>query len=389
MRNILFVNRSMGTGGVERALLNQLYSLDPNEYKIDLLLFNPCGAYLSKLPPYVHVLHPNCLLKCVALTRAESQGHILHFLSRNFFAVCAKIFGSKILYKIILKTQKKLEKYDYAISYQNNIGDRSLYFGCNMFVLDRVIADKKIAWVHADYSGLGLSNEVSDEEYKKFDAVVQVSETMKKKFDSMNIIPKEKSYVVYNRIPIEQILHGANQDIKINRTDFTMVTVCRMDKLKSVYELCEVAQKLKKEKCQFVWYFLGNGPEFERCSKYIIENNLQENVILLGEVENPYPYMKNANLLVSGSVVETFGLTIVESLVIGTPVVAIRYEAICEIINNQNGVIVENFEELKYEIKKCITDTIYYENRKSKTKLLYDYNEVGRKQFVELLDVLK
>lgn len=390
MKKILFVSRTMGTGGIERALLNQLYNLEPYKYKIDLMLFNPCGVYMREIPSYVHVLKSNWLLRCTALSQAETKSHAVQFLCRGFFAVCAKIFGSEKVYKVIFRTIKTLGEYDFAISYQNNIGDKTLYFGCNMFVLNKVIANRKIAWVHADYSGLGLNTVISDKEYKKFDAVVQVSQTMKEKFERLNIIPVSKSFVVYNRIPVDMILAASAEDIEIERVKFTIVTVCRMDKLKSVYELCKVAKWLKHENCKFVWYFLGNGPEYKRCKEYVKNNNLQENVMLMGEIANPYPYIKEADLLVSGSVIETFGLSILEAMILKTPVAAIRYEAIDEIIcSGENGVVAEDFEGLMREIKKCILDSVYYNKRKKHTVLHCDYNRLNQEQFMDMLCTLE
>ena len=46
----------MGLGGAAKALVNALWSLDPQKYEIDLLLFNGEGFNLAYVPPYVNYI---------------------------------------------------------------------------------------------------------------------------------------------------------------------------------------------------------------------------------------------------------------------------------------------------------------------------------------------
>ena len=108
-------------------------------------------------------------------------------------------------------------------------------------------------------------------------------------------------------------------------------------------------------------------------------------VKLLGQKNNPYPYIKNANLFVSGSLSETFGLSILEALVLGTPSIAYRFDAINEVLDDTNGLVVDSFENLGYVIEKLINNNLIYRQLKRNTHVLVDYNKQNAEQFRKIL----
>ena len=57
--------------------------------------------------------------------------------------------------------------------------------------------------------------------------------------------------------------------------------------------------------------------------------------------------------MVSGSLTETFGLSILEALILNTPVAAYRYDAIDEVVHNGvNGVVADSFDDLYLKISE-------------------------------------
>ena len=67
---------------------------------------------------------------------------------------------------------------------------------------------------------------------------------------------------------------------------------------------------------------IGEGPERAFLERRIADLHLGANVVLLGERKNVFPYLRRATALVQPSFFESFGLTLVESLSVGTPIVA-------------------------------------------------------------------
>lgn len=376
-KKILVVGISLKVGGIERALVEQVNSLANKGYYVDLLLFSKSGPYLREVDGRVNVLSDLKLFKYISLTQKEAKNKgFLTFIFRSFFAMIVKIYGFPFFWKFMKLFFVNYGIYDYAISYFQNGNLRSLYCGCNEFVLDKVIAKKKIAWIHSDYILGKICNDYNNLLYKRFDAVVNVSYSMKQKFDNLGIVPTEKSFVVYNRFDSKSCIKKS-MEFKVNRvySPFTIVTVGRLEKGKGIDQLFLIAKELRNRGLKFHWQFIGCGVLDKWCHEFVKEYDLWNYIQLKGQVHNPYPYIREAQLLVSGSLSETFGLSIVESQVLKTPVLAYQYEAIDELISNHyNGIVCNTFGKLQYELEMLITNEEAYSSLKKKTQLLMDYN---------------
>ena len=90
---------------------------------------------------------------------------------------------------------------------------------------------------------------------------------------------------------------------------------------------------------------IGDGPDFEKVKDLVSKYNLKDNVKLIGRRKNPYPYVKAADAFLMCSRYEPFGLVVLESLVLGTPVISTEVASIKEIMNEDYGIITENSEE--------------------------------------------
>ena len=93
--------------------------------------------------------------------------------------------------------------------------------------------------------------------------MVNVSQAMKDKFDTLKIVPMIKSKVVYNRIDEEKIKNKSREVINIPIHKFRIVSVCRIEDMKGISQLCEIAKKLKEQGCDYVWYFVGKGNKLD------------------------------------------------------------------------------------------------------------------------------
>lgn len=386
---ILFVAQSLKIGGIERALVDQLNSMDSLKYSIDLLLFSQTGEYLKELKYQIRLINSNWFLNIVGKTQAESKNNICYFYLRAFFAVIAKIIGSKRLYNFLFKFMRNRGEYDVAVSYVHDGSLKGLYYGCNSFVLNKVIARKKIAWIHSDYIGVGMNCKERDELYSQFDNVVNVSQAMKDKFDTLKIVPEVKTKVVYNRIDYERIISRSIEKLNIeidSDKQFKIVSVCRIEDMKGVMQLCEVAKRLRERKCCFKWFFIGKGNRLDECKRYVNENGLNDYMVFTGALSNPYPYIKVANVFVSGSLSETFGLSLFEAVVLNTVVVAKRYDAIDEVLNDTNGIVVDSFDEIFERIYQLYSDKDFFNEKKHNVHPLMDYNKLNIEQLEQLLN---
>lgn len=220
--------------------------------------------------------------------------------------------------------------------------------------------------------------------YTCFDKIVNVSFAMKKKFDSLHLCPSNRSFVVYNRINIPFIVQKSNEHLNQNNV-FTIVTVSRIEDLKGSLELCQVAKKLSDSHLVFQWLFIGTGVMENICRRYVKALGIGDKVKFVGPKSNPFPYIKNADLFVSGSKTETFGLGIVEALVLGTPVVAKRYDAIDEVMDETSGFVVDSYEEMSCILVNLLSGNDLHERFKFVRPIL-DYNRMNDIHFGKLIE---
>ncbi len=102
--------------------------------------------------------------------------------------------------------------------------------------------------------------------------------------------------------------------------------------------------------------FGGTGADEEAINKKIITENLQNNVLMAGYIENPYAIMKQLDYTVLLSSSEGQPMVLLESILIGTKVIASNIPGCQSVLKGKYGYCIENSTEafinaLKNEIK--------------------------------------
>ena len=146
-----------------------------------------------------------------------------------------------------------------------------------------------------------------------------------------------------NIMPVEEIKQKA-VDVKVkNENCVNFVTVGRMDFAKAYPRIVQLASKLKKEGYKYTWKIIGNGEDCEYIKQLINENSLQDEVILMGAMDNPFKEIVKADIFALLSVYEGLPNTIFEALILGIPVLATNVGGISsQIEDGVSGWLVEN-----------------------------------------------
>lgn len=101
---------------------------------------------------------------------------------------------------------------------------------------------------------------------------------------------------------------------------------------------------------------LGEGAELAKLESIIKKLGIQNKVTLLGRDDNPFKYMRSANIVVLSSLYEGFPNVVLEANACGKYVVAFECPGVNEEIikNNINGLLVEknNIEALAHSLNK-------------------------------------
>lgn len=81
--------------------------------------------------------------------------------------------------------------------------------------------------------------------------------------------------------------------------------------------------KLAKEKgIQEKLYILGDGPDRKKVEKMIIDEGMEGEIILFGNVKNPYSWIKGAKALIHSSKYEGLPTVLIEGLILNKKVIS-------------------------------------------------------------------
>jgi len=113
----------------------------------------------------------------------------------------------------------------------------------------------------------------------------------------------------------------------------------RLAPVKNYPLLLEAARRvLDAEPVTFV--IAGDGPERARLERLVGRLGLAEHVYLAGWLPNPYPLLAAVDVVASSSIVEGFGLVLLEAMALGKPVVATEVGGVAEIVRHgETGLV--------------------------------------------------
>lgn len=161
---------------------------------------------------------------------------------------------------------------------------------------------------------------------------------------------------------------------KIKDDDFILGSVCRIASEKSVDRLISAMVPLVEANPKVKLMLVGDGPEFGEMENLVKKLKLEGNVIMTGLVEySKIPSMYNTfDAVVSFSVTETQGLTIIEGLAASKPTLCINDESFREmLVDGYNGYLFKDEKEFMEDVIKLINNKNLYkkmsENAKNST----------------------
>ena len=302
---VLVLHGHLSMGGEERVLLNVLKNLVELNYDVDLLItwnHKENNLFENEIPKKVNYEF--------LFNNYDGKSKII----KEIYRLWAKLTYLKKVEKII-----KEKKYDIVIDYSSNL-------------LKYDNLDIKVpvfAWIHFSLTfGEKLSADKIEKykkQYKQYDKLLAICDTMRDEFGEILGMEKKKVELVYNPIDLEAIRKKAETIYKkyenYLKQDY-FLQVSRLTEQKQPEHLVDIYYKLKQQGIKEKLYFIGNGEKIELIKQKIREYNLENDVVLLGQIENPYPFFKNAKLFVHTAKYEGLPTVLLESLTLGTPVVA-------------------------------------------------------------------
>lgn len=400
MKKILFVINTLGHAGAETAMLELLRNLDPREYEIYLYVLMGQGEMARELPEYVRLLNRRYDDSPVLGGKGKRrlQGKVLRALcargtglkllphmAGQFFKMASQggIRPDKLLWRALSDGGERFDlRFDLAVAY--------LEGGSTYYVADHVRAARKAAFVHVDYGQAGYTRELDRECYTRYDRIFAVSDEVRQAF--LKAYPEcgTRTEVFHNILNRERILRRAKLPggFADGYDGARILSVGRLTAQKA-FEVSVEAMKLLKERGERVrWYVLGEGDRRKALEAQVRELGLEEDFVMPGAVDNPYPYMAQADLYVHASRFEGKSVAIQEAQILGKAILVSDCSGNREqVVDGVDGLMCGlTPEEIRDGILELLHDA---EKRRRLGEAASRKNTDGREETEKLLALLR
>ena len=255
------------------------------------------------------------------------------------------------------------------------------------FLLKHIVKKYKIDLIHANSAAAGITAMKFKQRYqnipviytahgrfgdlkkenilKHCNKIIYVSKFIQNDSITKANFPRENGCVIYtgideNKFDIKKKSKITRKQLNIKENDFLMAITARIKNLrnKGHQDLLEMMHRYPDAS---KWHLLviGKGKSLHKLKKLANKYNLNNNIHLIGHVDNVEDYVKLANTIVLPSDFETFGLALAEGMMMGKAGIAYDIGGIPEIIkNNKNGFLVKykNIDDLYNKLNKLATN---------------------------------
>lgn len=288
-------------GGAEKVMLNLAEGFAQRGVKVDLVIVQEIGAYLSQIPSNIRVVkldRPRLVSSLPDLVRYLQQEQPKALISAledtNIMAILARSLAGVSTRVIVTAHNDLRQEVQNATCLKRRVVPHLLRF----------------FYPHAT-------------------AIVGVSQGVVEALSHFGS-PKSRTHVIYNPIVTQTLLTQIQEPVdhpwfQPNQPP-VILGVGRLEQQKDFSTLIR-AFSIVRQRQAVRLMILGEGDQRSQLEALIAQLHLEEDAFLPGFLSNPYSYMAQAALLVMSSLWEGFGNVLVEAMAAGTPVVATNCES--------------------------------------------------------------
>jgi glycosyltransferase involved in cell wall biosynthesis len=321
---ILYIITSLGLGGAEKLLLYYLKNLDRSKYSITVccLRGKPDDLH-SEISKYAAVnnlniknkFNPIAVLYIHKLIR-EIQPNIIHthLFQPRIYTSIAHLFYKRA----VLITQK-----------HSIVNPRKH----NVFILFEMIS-------------ISMNKKV-----------IAISESVKKSLIKYEFIPEKKIFVLPNCIDYQKYNNAMIRESIPNNKELVIGTVGRLEREKGLNYLLLAMKIILSRFPSIKLDIIGDGSAQAELKNLSIKLHISNSVNFFGKFVDVIPFYNKMDIFVLPSILEGFGIVLLEAMAAGIPIVATNVDGIREVVENmQTGLLVpsKNPEALADAITKLI-----------------------------------
>lgn len=358
-------------GGAEMSLIGLLNTLDPGRVDVDLFIHAHRGELMRFIPEWVNLL-----------PELKSYSMIENRLIDALKSGCFGVVSGRLIAALLCRWRRKRVKVEPGMSnaaifgYVGNWvtpflpdvghGEYDLaisFLTPHNIVARKVKARRKAAWIHTDYSRVAVDTDLEYPVWNSFDNIVSISDDACKAFSSVFSGLTHKLTVIENIISPLFVRSRADDSVTdlFNSKSVNLLSVGRFCKAKNFDNVPDILRRVLASPGMpdVKWYIIGFGGDENLIRSKIATAGMENNVIVLGKRDNPYPYMKACDIYVQPSRYEGKSVTVREAQILCKPVAVAAYPtATSQITDGVDGVILpQDNEAFARDLAGFILDT--------------------------------
>ncbi len=374
MKTLLILMPDVKSGGAERSLVNFLNACDLKKYRVELLLFSRTGTFLLQLPAPIALRQEPMLTLLFSRNRAELVEARRRHPLLGLWAGAVKILGTALgrvgsrgnpwlarqirwhwVYRRCIPCCRI--KADIVVAW--------LEGECSWYAAERVDAARRVLWFHNDYAALGYDARWDKRLFSKADALVTISDgcaaSLKAAFPEL----QERVEMLPNILPAAWIRARSEEPVPetLAGEGPVLLSIGRLSPQKGFDLAIGAAKILKEEGVPFRWFILGDGRLREELTALAASEGVEELVQFPGATDNPYPWLRRADVFVQPSRYEGKSIVLDEAKLLCKPIVATTYPTVQEQLSPEEGLVVPlTAEGLAAGIRRMLGDPMLRQN---------------------------
>lgn len=210
--------------------------------------------------------------------------------------------------------------------------------------------------------------------YNSYNKVIAISEATARELMRWTGLSVKKVEVISNGVSLRAFIGRAKE-----RKGSSLIMVSRFHPSKDHLTVIRAMEKLSKD---YTLTFIGDGETQEAAKREVLMLNLSDRVQFLGYSNSVPSLLKRSDIAIQSSNFEGFGLSALEAMASGTPVIASDVEGLANVVGD-SGLLFElgNVNDLVEKIVMLEDKKLYFEKSKAgiRNSLTYSIESTAKK----------